>query len=220
MTTEGPLDASAPPAMAEAVSWFSRLNSGGTTDAELIAFKEWRNADQANDAAFRRVLLFRRAANEMPANEAVIRFPATRPATRRAFLVGGTVAAAAAACALVLNPPLGLWPSLEDLMADHHTGPGDRFAFAPTKGVSVEMNTRTSLALEDDGRTVKLVDGEAYFKVDQSRTDFAVRTGIVKVIGAVCAVQRQGRGRRSDRYVRNGWNYVFVKRVEPSGRRE
>lgn len=178
MTSESPLDASARPALAEAMAWFIKLNAGQATDAELVAFKHWRNADTTHDAAFRRLLIFQKAAHRLPEN--VVQFPAKARATRRAFLAGGSVAAAAAACALAVMPPMGLWPSLADLMADHRTGPGDRFAFAPSSGVKVEMNTRTSVAMEDNGHAVRLVDGEAYFKIDDSK-DFAVRASGIKV---------------------------------------
>lgn len=72
-----------------------------------------------------------------------------------ASLVGG-------AC-LAARPPLGLWPSLSELTADYRTDIGERRNLAFANEVSIEMNTRTSLALAQtgtDARQIQLVAGE------------------------------------------------------------
>ncbi len=68
--------------------------------------------------------------------------------TRRAFL-GGGIAASAAAVAVygMVNPPLGLWPSLAELNADYRTATGqqEKINFGPL--VTAELNTQTSIAI-------------------------------------------------------------------------
>jgi transmembrane sensor len=65
-----------------------------------------------------------------------------------------------------VRPPLGLWPSLgrvmSDLGADYRTGIGGRRRVTIAKGVSVEMNTDTGLALRGrgQGEAVELIHGE------------------------------------------------------------
>src|SRR3546814_8803305 len=84
---------------------------------------------------------------------------------RRAVLAGGSVLGAVIAAFGIVRPPLSLWPSLAELMADHRTGPGERSAFAPVAGVDVEMNSRTSVSLIDGGRGITLIGGETFVSV-------------------------------------------------------
>jgi transmembrane sensor len=85
----------------------------------------------------------------------------SRRSTRRAFL-GGAIAAAAAGY-FVARPPLGLWPSLEELSADYRTGKGEQLKVALGSGVSLELGTLTSIAVDSGASATKveLIDGEA-----------------------------------------------------------
>jgi transmembrane sensor len=95
-----------------------------------------------------------------------IRLPGiTRPIGRRAFL-GGAVAATAAvaAGAMIVRPPLDLWPSLDEIAADYRTGAGEQRRIAFADRTSIEMNTRTSLNIREGGvdtDSVELIAGEA-----------------------------------------------------------
>ena len=84
---------------------------------------------------------------------------------RRAFM-GGALAASVAATAYVgARSPLGLWPSLSELAADYRTEPGEQRRVALSGGPSIELNTRTSIALRasaDGGpQRIELFGGEA-----------------------------------------------------------
>jgi transmembrane sensor len=78
---------------------------------------------------------------------------------------------------LVIHPPLGLWPSLAELTADHHTGIGQRQQFALANGVAVELNGRTAVSLVDQGRGLALVDGEAFIQVSDAASRILVHAG-------------------------------------------
>ena len=84
---------------------------------------------------------------------------------RRAFL-GGAVAATAAVTAgvMVARPPLDLWPSFNELVADYRTGVGEQRKIALAERASIEMNTRTSLNIRGSGTdtdSIELIVGEA-----------------------------------------------------------
>jgi len=80
---------------------------------------------------------------------------------RRAFL-GGAIAAASAGY-LIVRPPLGLWPSLEELSADYRTAKGEHRKLAVTTGISLELNTQTSIVLREvqNETRIELIAGEA-----------------------------------------------------------
>lgn len=85
---------------------------------------------------------------------------------RRRMLSGGTAVLAAAAAYGMVNPPLGLWPSLSELRADFRTGTGEQRAVRVAEAVAVHLNTQTSLSVrassENEDR-VELLAGEASF---------------------------------------------------------
>jgi transmembrane sensor len=84
---------------------------------------------------------------------------------RRFFLGGALAAAAAASVAYVaVRPPLDLWPSYTELMADFRTGAGERRQVLLSDNVSLDLNTRTSIAVlsQSPERTeIELLAGEA-----------------------------------------------------------
>jgi transmembrane sensor len=81
--------------------------------------------------------------------------------SRRALL-GGAVAASAAAY-LTVRPPLELWPSASEVLADYRTAPGEQRKIVVDSGVHVVLNTQTSLNARAvaDGGGIELVAGEA-----------------------------------------------------------
>lgn len=155
----------------EALDWVVRLKTGAPVRADLEALQRWRDQSPEHEAAFRKAArLFRNAgiaAGELAGQPAVIDAARASPGlparvlARRAFL-GGAIAAAVGGY-LVVRPPLGLWPSLEELSADYRTGKGEQRKVAVTPDVSLEMNTQTSIALRSvpDETRVELISGEA-----------------------------------------------------------
>jgi len=159
----------------EAREWVSRMTSGDATADDTVAMMRWRALSPDHAEALGEAVRLRRrvaAAGEVlradPATRGLVSSdPMVRPSRRsaprigrRAFL-GGAVAASAGAVMLV-RPPLDLWPSLADLRADYHTATGERRMIAVAQGLSVELNTRTSLNRRngDDSYRFALIRGE------------------------------------------------------------
>lgn len=158
-------------AVVEAVEWIVRLSSGEATAEDARALEDWRGKDSANDTAFRAM------AGVRPIARAVKQAPKL---DRRAVLTSGGGLAAAIGAFLLVRPPLHMWPSLAEFMADHRTGSGQRYAFAPVDGVEVEMNSRTSVSLQEGGQGVELIDGEAFVTVRRS-AGFAIETAEARI---------------------------------------
>jgi transmembrane sensor len=91
--------------------------------------------------------------------------------SRRAVLGGGLAAAAAAGYAVV-QPPLGLWPSLQELSADYRTAKGEQRKVQVTPGVSLDLNTQTSIALRSlqSQPTIELISGEVLVSAQRPAT--------------------------------------------------
>lgn len=156
----------------EALEHLMRATSGRATVADLRDLEGWRQRSSAHAEAYRRALTIWEALGTAAgesvtaADHAMIAGKAVA-VNRRAILLGGGMAAAAAALTAVgiVRPPLGLWPSLSDLMADYRTEKGEQRTVALADGISVEMNTSTSIAqrsTNDEEVRIELVDGEAW----------------------------------------------------------
>jgi transmembrane sensor len=163
------------PALLEAMAWLARAGTGGMSDTDTAALKHWRDRTPEHDRAYEMARTFQMAALAMPKNARIVPLP-KKATSRRAFLAGGTAIAASVAGFMAVKPPLGLWPSLADLMSDHRTGIGERLAFAPATGVQFELNTRTSVSLEDRANGVRIIDGEAFVQIADRPADFKVIT--------------------------------------------
>ncbi|WP_185546102.1 FecR domain-containing protein [Variovorax sp. KBW07] len=182
----------------QAQAWWVRLHSGGATRADADAFRQWATHSAAHAQAWRDLMRTWSALDPLLAKEAVGQAPRARAFPwsgvsctswsglsaalhspgRRAFL-GGAVAASVAAGAMVVDPPLGLWPSVGDLMADYRTATGEQRQVALGQDVRVNMNTQTRVNRIGGGerpRGMALLAGEA--EVAASGTsDFFVETG-------------------------------------------
>jgi transmembrane sensor len=159
------------PLLDEALDWIVRLKTGEPTRADIEDLQQWREQSVAHEAAFKKAArVFRQAgiaARELAAEPVAIdaagelRPMPPKVLARRAFL-GGAVAAAMAGY-LIVRPPLGLWPSLQELSADYRTGKGEQRKIAVMAGISLELNTQTSIALRDaqNETRIELISGEA-----------------------------------------------------------
>lgn len=156
----------------EAQQWLIRLNSGEATAADAEALQRWRRSSREHRRAFAEANLVWTKLG--PAATEIAGRPQSAPHEwsaknqirlgRRAILGGALAAAAAASAYVVVRPPLDLWPSLTDLRADYRTGVGEQRQFAVQDDVSVRLNTRSSMARlqkssQADG--VELLAGEA-----------------------------------------------------------
>lgn len=136
------------------------LTSGRATERDLAALKRWCGQSERHARAFAEAnRLWDGIAAAAPFGGPLGRPPA-RTYGRRALVIAGSTAAAAAVGYCVVRPPLALWPSVSEYRADVRTGTGERRQLALTD-VVVDLNTRTSVNLRRDGNEVELVTGEA-----------------------------------------------------------
>lgn len=159
------------PLTREAIAWVVRLTSGEATTADAAELKRWRAQSPEHEEAFRRATKLWRSFGDVArtSQQADRRFglAAVRSnpvLARRAVLVGGATAAAAmAASYLVVRPPLGLWPSWGELLADYRTEKGEVREIAIGPEVSIELSTLTSVSVRSspEQQTIDLITGEA-----------------------------------------------------------
>jgi transmembrane sensor len=160
--------------LVEAADWLVRLMSRTATNDDAEQLAAWRAQSAAHDAAFREVAGVR--------SYAVVASSTKKPMSRRALLSAGGGGALALVAGLGLaRPPLGLWPSYAELTADHRTPVGGRLAIRPTRGVEVELSSRTAVSLIDDGHGVRLIAGETYVEAAQQSRDFTVEAGRLRI---------------------------------------
>lgn len=156
----------------EAHDWVMRFAAGRADGGELEAFKQWSARHPAHAEAFARACRLWEALR--PAGEILTSKPGPKdvvsiPNLRRRAFIGGALAASAAVAAYVaVRPPLGLWPSWSELAADYRTGTGEQRRIVLNGGPSVELNTRTSIALRtaaDGADRIELIAGEAVISI-------------------------------------------------------
>jgi transmembrane sensor len=160
----------------EAYGWVVRFVSGEAGPDDIKALKAWSALSPAHAAAFDRASKVWQAAapltRKQPAENTfeIVRAaagngrPFGRPYLGRRAVLGGALAASAAGAAvLVAHPPLGLWPSWSQLASDYRTQTGEQRQITLVDRVSVDMNTRTSIAVNSAGQgaRIELIAGEA-----------------------------------------------------------
>lgn len=158
----------------EAQEWLVRLTSGGATTADAEALKRWCGQSKAHAEAFAEANLLWDglgfAGRRVPGPDAIAHANSNRPtASRRAFLGGAAAASIAAIGYLAARPPLDLWPSAYELAADYRTKIGERRRIAMENGVSIDLNTRSSLNVRQGGGEdqFELLSGEAVITTAQ-----------------------------------------------------
>ncbi len=182
----------ATPLEREAMDWYFQAMPHNATAEVRAAAEQWKNQSPAHAAAYAKAAyLCQLIATQEEFRDTNPPF-LEKPSTRRAALTIGVGAIAAYA---VVRPPLQLWPSLAELTADYRSGVGQRQAVAVAQGVSVELNTDTSLLRRTDGAQsgIQLVSGEiavtARRPPAQPFTIFA-DSGQVRLHQAVCDIRR------------------------------
>jgi transmembrane sensor len=190
------LDSRVPDAlMNEALDWVVRLKTGEPTRAEIEALQRWRRQSDAHELAFKtaaRILRNAGIAAQQLAGEpgaGVGDLPIRKPhlrkphvLARRAFL-GGAIAAAAAGY-MVVYPPLGLWPSLQELSADHRTGKGEQRKITIASDVLLELNTQTSIVRRNISGApgIELISGEAAVTSGSSAAAFVMLAAAGRIV--------------------------------------
>lgn len=167
----------------QAVAWIRRLSSGDVTVADAAELRRWRSQSPAHAAAFaaagRLWKDIEPAGRNLRLRGAVSGPPQSALVGRRAFIGGGLMAASAAGIYAVARPPFSLWPSYSELTADYRTETGEQRDVMLSDGVSIRMNTRTSIAIEPseaNSDKIELIAGEASFSTaGRSGRAFVVR---------------------------------------------
>lgn len=190
----------------EAQQWMLKLHSGEMGQADIDALMRWRMGDEAHRRAFAEASLRWDVASDAARslarkqNKEILYLDALRAKrqqmTRRAVLGGVTgLAAAASAAYAVFDPPLGLWPSFSEFLADYRTETGERRQLTLAGNVSVEMNTQTSLSVGASpakARQIELIAGEIVVTAQSSA--FVVNAGVGRTtaIHAAFDLRREG----------------------------
>jgi len=160
----------------EAHDWLVRLTSGTATVADAEALKDWLRRSAAHERAFSQA-----SALWDGIGLAAIKGPRSVDRSaglgRRAVLSGAI--AASVAGLFVARSPLDLWPSWSELAADYRTGVGERKQIS-VAGSVLDLNTRTSLAVQPAQDAVRLIVGEVSIT---ARSPFAVLAAEGRAIG-------------------------------------
>lgn len=166
----------------QADAWWARLRSADFTRADADALRAWCARSPAHARAWRELQRLWQALDPAlqgmapPPRAAVLAFPA-RPA-RRVFL-GGALAAGVAA--LALRPPLGAWPSLQELGADYRTATGEQRQLALSRQMTVQMNTQTRINVHAQ-ESIELLAGEAEILASGARQPVTVQAGAGRLL--------------------------------------
>ncbi len=167
----------------EAYGWVVRFVSREAGPVDIKALKAWAALSPDHAAAFeqaskvwkqadptRHPLVVAGSTIQVPSKLARSRPEAPRIG-RRMFLGGAITASAAGVAVLVARPPLGLWPSWSELTSDYRTAPGEQRQVTLADSVSIDLNTRSSVALRptnEGARSIELLGGEAMITIPAS----------------------------------------------------
>lgn len=192
MTEPTEIPADLTPQTREALAWVVRLRSNEATKADLEDLARWRAQSPEHEQAFREAARLWRGlkqtadnvASERTAGEGRTTSSLARWTPSRRMLLGGGVAMAAAAYS-IYNPPLDLWPSLDELRADFRTAKGERRDITVADGIALTLGTQTSivmLASTPDDSNIELISGEAAVTAERSgRRGISVQTLGIRV---------------------------------------
>lgn len=172
--------------------WFSRVNAGQCSPAQLAALHAWRQANPEHDKEYRAMEQLWQWADRVPASE--MRALAAEPrsstqrrlfASRRGFVVAGLAACTAVAGGAGLLLSGNLHDGKKIQLA---TARGQRRTEILPDGTRLDLNTHSSLTfrVSNGKRVVELLHGDVMFDVaHDSEHPFYVITAVgrVKVLG-------------------------------------
>ncbi|WP_170836282.1 FecR family protein [Pandoraea sp. ISTKB] len=180
----------------DAHAWVRRLTSGSATVADAQALQQWCDASPAHAAAFadaRRLWRDLGPAGEMVRSRERAEVRRPKRVGRRVFLGGALASVAGVGAAMIA--PVGLWGAMTSLAhADYRTSTGEQRQIALANDVTVNLNTRTSIAwlkpAGTGGQTsqsvspgIDLLDGEIAVDNLRSGGPFVVAAGDGRAIG-------------------------------------
>jgi len=181
----------------EAARWFAEREAGDMTAEDEASLAQWLAADPRHARAFEQAhAIWRSMDGPMPdaAFASTRRFARSRPRPRqRRQWIGGAIAASLALL-IVVGADL---PTR--LQADAMTATGELREVRLSDGSTAMLNTGSAIAFAPDGRTVRLLKGEAAFRVaPDPRHPFSVSAGKGRstALGTRFIVRRMGGGTR------------------------
>jgi transmembrane sensor len=155
----------------EAARWTVRLDEGGLTAAELAQFEAWKQASPAHAEAFARLSGHWK---DLDTLGALSHAPAEAPILKRPLVWAAVGAAAAAVLAVVVgvgqftqSPLPATQIAQQPGLGVYRTEIGDQEKITLADGSKVTLNTasRIETRMNAQERTVRLLEGEAFFEV-------------------------------------------------------
>lgn len=182
----------------EAIGWAARLSDREATADDRRSFERWQAQTPAHAHAYRTIArIWNDRQLDDAARHAAKRQPAVTPRVSAGFVWRwARPICAAVACLVAMLWGAQYFDLLTQLQADQHTAVGERRTVRLSDGSMVTLNTESAIAAAFDGtiRTVRLLKGEAFFKVqpDPDRP-FIVESGetIAKAVGTEFVVRTQ-----------------------------
>ncbi len=184
------------PIQRDAYEWIVRFMRGGMSSAEIESMRAWYRQSPAHAKAYadvRRVWnalgpVARASMRDNPdAASKVYSEKSARPVVSarlgRRALIGGALAASAAYA--LAKPPLDLWPSYSEMMADYRTGAGERRILTLADTVTLDLNTRTSVTVLSQTAEMiqlELLAGEAAFSKSDPSSALTVVAGSARMV--------------------------------------
>lgn len=174
----------------QAHEWMRKIAGKQMTYSDGEVFKRWIEKDPAHGKAFadakeRWAQLGQAGALVIDRQRIALKKRVAKNWSRRAFIGTALAGTAATAAAAVVHPPLGLWPSVNELQADYRTSVGEQQRVSLASNINVELSTRTSISVLTDRRGIAgidLISGQTAVEVDGSQAPFSVRAGDVRVL--------------------------------------
>ncbi|KIY38307.1 FecR domain-containing protein [Pseudomonas asiatica] len=172
----------------DALDWQVLLHSGNASTADQARYRRWCALSPAHAEAAREAEALWLDIGHTPTAQATAAVPARR---KRHWAAG------VAASLVLLAAAVAGWQQAPVLLADYHTGLGERQVITLADGTRVTLNSASALsvAFSERERRVVLDAGEALFETTDEPRPFVVDTagGSVQGSAATFSVRRDGR---------------------------
>ncbi|WP_420967015.1 FecR family protein [Bradyrhizobium sp. B120] len=169
----------------EALARVQRLGSGQATRRDIEETRYWGSQSSAHSEALAQASLLWDQLGPAGANllkrrgDSLLTDVRRQPRMTRRAMLGGALATSAAAY-LVVSPPMQLWPSLQDVMADYRTAAGEQRKLTIDGGVKVTLNTGTSVNVQSGDNSqdrIEILTGEAVIAAASASREVRVVAG-------------------------------------------
>lgn len=196
--TRSPRDTEHDPAE-ESITWSARIRSGRMTAEEWAKFDSWSGQSPAHERAFQEINALWNDPDLIEAAAEVDRAVPRSAPSRRSPRPWPRMLAAAATVFLVMTAVVQQFDLPLRLQADYMTAVGERHTITLADQSTVVLNTRSAVASDyrTDGRHVRLLKGEALFRVqpDKTRPFLVEHRGVVaRAIGTAFIVRERREG--------------------------